>query len=153
MTEVQRFHEGCFLRIELKPDNILVGAGFEADKLFLIDVKLAARDQDPTTQEHIQYAVIIVFAGNPIFASNVEILDKKCSRRDDITSHCLHACLLSARLIALDDHLKNLNKSSKAMGQPCQDLQACVHSRGVVQQTAHSHDEPDGTCYVPAMPR
>jgi len=42
LTEVERFHEHCPVHTEVKPDNVLVESGSEANKLFLIDLGLAA---------------------------------------------------------------------------------------------------------------
>ena len=83
---MEEFHETCFVHRELKPDNIVVGIGPEADKLFLIDLELAGRYCTPDTHEHIPYRTNISFVGNPIFASNNKLLATKVSRRDDLYS-------------------------------------------------------------------
>ena len=71
---------------EIKPDNIVVGKGQEADELFLIDLELAAKYRNSQTHEHISYSTNVSFAGNPIFASNNKLLGKTVSRRDDLYS-------------------------------------------------------------------
>ena len=83
---MEEFHETCFLHRELKPDNIVVGIGPEADKLFLIDLELAAKYCNPHTHEHIPYSDNVSFIGNPIFASKNKLLGIKVSRRDDLYS-------------------------------------------------------------------
>ena len=89
LTEVERFHDCCFVHTELKPDNILTGLGSEAGKLFLVDLELVRRYCDPNTLEHVQYGENCSSGGNPIFASNHKLQCEKLSRRDDLASIAL----------------------------------------------------------------
>ena len=83
---MESFHNTGFIHREIKPDNIVVGIGPEADKIFLIDLELAAKYRDCQTHKHMSYSTNVSFVGNPIFASNNKILGKKVSRRDDLYS-------------------------------------------------------------------
>ena len=83
---VESFHETGFLHRELKPDNIIIGNGAEADQLFLLDLELVAKYRSPQTQEHIPFRSNVSWIGNPTFASNNKILGMKSSRRDDLYS-------------------------------------------------------------------
>ena len=83
---VESFHETCFLHRELKPDNIVIGNGAEADRIFLIDLELAAKYRNPQTHEHTPFTMYVNFVGNPVFASNNKIQGTKSGRRDDLYS-------------------------------------------------------------------
>ena len=86
LTETERFHKCSFVHRELKPDNVLMGLGSEADKLFLIDLALSRKYKDPNTHEHIPYRENVSFVGNPIFTSNNKLTCTALSRRDDLAS-------------------------------------------------------------------
>ncbi|KAA6423390.1 MAG: Col-0 casein kinase I [Trebouxia sp. A1-2] len=86
LTETERFHECCFVHGELKPDNVLMGLGSEADKLFLIDLALSRKYKNPNTHEHVPYRENVSVVGNPIFASNDKLTGTQLSRRDDLAS-------------------------------------------------------------------
>ena len=86
---MEEFHETCFVHRELKPDNLVVGIGPEADTLFLIDLELAAKYHNPHTHEHIPFSQYVRFVGNPTFASKNKLLGHKVSRRDDLYSIAL----------------------------------------------------------------
>ena len=86
LTETERFHKCCFAHRELKPDNVLVGLGSEAYKLFLIDLALSRTYKNPNTHEHVPYRECVSFVGNPKFASNNKPTGVALSRRDDLAS-------------------------------------------------------------------
>ena len=86
VTFGQDFHDTGIMHREIQPDNIVTGVHAEADKLFLIDSELAAKCRNSQTHERILYLANVSSAGNPIFASNDQLLGKTVSRRDDLYS-------------------------------------------------------------------
>lgn len=100
-----------------------MGIGPEADKLFLIDLELAAKYCDPHTHEHIPFSTYVSFVGNPIYASKNKILGNKVSRRDDLYSiglvYFLRGALPWSSLTGRPGRRGSLFEAVKALKMKC----------------------------------
>ena len=66
---VQTFHENNFLHRDIKPDNMVMGRGAEANQVHIIDFGLAKKYRDTRTHEHIPYREGKSFIGTARYAS------------------------------------------------------------------------------------
>ena len=83
MDRFKYMHSKNFLHRDVKPDNFLMGLGNKSDTLYVVDMGLAKRYYDPTTQKHLEYRNDKSLTGTARYASVHAHLGEELSRRDD----------------------------------------------------------------------
>eukprot|EP00252_Welwitschia_mirabilis_P007014 TRINITY_DN1800_c0_g3_i3.p1 TRINITY_DN1800_c0_g3~~TRINITY_DN1800_c0_g3_i3.p1 ORF type:complete len:760 (+),score=131.65 TRINITY_DN1800_c0_g3_i3:403-2682(+) len=86
---LEKLHSKGYVHGDVKPENFLLGQPGTPDekKLFLIDLGLATRWKDTTTDQHVDYDQRPdVFRGTVRYASVHAHLGRTASRRDDLES-------------------------------------------------------------------
>jgi serine/threonine protein kinase len=83
---LQFIHSRNFIHCDLKPSNLVLGAGKHADVVHLIDFGLSKEFRDPNTHKHIPFKKDVGFTGTPTFASINSHLGSELGRRDDLES-------------------------------------------------------------------
>ncbi|XP_056166945.1 casein kinase 1-like protein HD16 [Syzygium oleosum] len=89
ISVLEKLHSRGYIHGDIKPDNFLLGPPGtpEEKKLFLTDLGLATRWQDPSTSSHIKYnQTPDDFRGTIPFASVHTQLGRASSRRNDLES-------------------------------------------------------------------
>lgn len=86
LTRIQYMHERNFIHRDLKPDNLLMGAGHKHRTLYLIDFGLAKQYRHDQTLKHIKYREDRSFIGTARYASLNAHTNVELSRRDDLES-------------------------------------------------------------------
>lgn len=84
LTRLEYLHTKSFLHRDIKPDNLLMGMGKKAHKLFMIDFGLAKKYSK--NGEHINFKDKKELLGTAKFASVSTHLGYEQSRRDDLES-------------------------------------------------------------------
>lgn len=84
LSRLEYLHSKSFLHRDIKPDNLLMGMGKKAHKLFLIDFGLAKKYSK--NGEHINFKEKKELLGTAKFASVSTHLGYEQSRRDDLES-------------------------------------------------------------------
>ncbi|KAN0103922.1 Protein kinase-like domain containing protein [Russula decolorans] len=83
---LQHIHSRNFIHCDLKPCNIVMGVGEQANLVHLIDFGLSKEFRDPKTHVHIPYKKDLGLAGTAVFASINSHLGLELGRRDDLES-------------------------------------------------------------------
>eukprot|EP00826_Nyctotherus_ovalis_P065653 TRINITY_DN9654_c0_g2_i4.p1 TRINITY_DN9654_c0_g2~~TRINITY_DN9654_c0_g2_i4.p1 ORF type:complete len:301 (+),score=73.87 TRINITY_DN9654_c0_g2_i4:426-1328(+) len=86
LQRIEYMHSKNFLHRDIKPDNFLIGAGHKQHLIYIIDLGLAKRFQDPKTGDHIPYKDGKNLTGTARYASLNTHLGIEQSRRDDMES-------------------------------------------------------------------
>lgn len=86
ICRLQDIHTRDLIHRDLKPRNILIGAGNNAHIIYLVDFGLSKQYRDPNTHIHITPGHTTSFIGTPAFASINSHLRLELGRRDDLES-------------------------------------------------------------------
>ncbi|XP_024382400.1 uncharacterized protein [Physcomitrium patens] len=83
---LQYIHSKGFLHRDVKPENLLMGLGRQANQVHIIDFGLAKKWSDPKTKEHIPCRSEKDLVGTARYASIGNHLGLEQSRKDDLES-------------------------------------------------------------------
>ena len=83
MDRFKYMHSKHFLHRDVKPDNFLMGLGSKSDILYAVDMGLAKKYYDETTNKHLEYRNDKSLTGTARYASVHSHLGEELSRRDD----------------------------------------------------------------------
>ncbi len=86
LDRVEHQHANHFLHRDIKPDNFLMGRAEHKHTVFIIDMGLSKRFENPETLEHIAYRDNKKFTGTPRYASTSTHKGIEQARRDDLES-------------------------------------------------------------------
>ncbi|VDN21699.1 unnamed protein product [Gongylonema pulchrum] len=86
ISRIEFMHAKYFIHRDIKPDNFLMGAGRQCNRVFLIDFGLAKRYMNPTFNKHISYRENKNLTGTARYASLNAHNGIEQSRRDDLES-------------------------------------------------------------------
>src|ERR1700710_2195815 len=86
ICRLQHIHTRNFIHRDLKPRNVLVGAGNNAHIIYLVDFNLSKQYRNLNTHVHIMPGHTTSFIGTPAFASINGHLGLELGRRDDLES-------------------------------------------------------------------
>ena len=84
LAGLETMHEKGYLHRDVKPDNVCIGTGEEADRLYLIDFGLSRKFV--VEGVHVPCTTDNPFQGNFYWASNNVLRGHTSSRRDDLES-------------------------------------------------------------------
>ncbi|KAG2038232.1 kinase-like protein [Suillus americanus] len=79
-------HSKHFIHRDLKPDNILIGTGKDAHKIYLVDFGISKQYRYPCTHLHIAFEQTTSLTGTLAFTSINSHAGMELGRRDDIGS-------------------------------------------------------------------
>ena len=83
---LQYIHSRNYIHRDLKPSNIVMGAGNQANLVYLIDFGLSKEYRNPRTWAHILFDSGVGFTGTTTFASINSHMGMELGRRDDLES-------------------------------------------------------------------
>ncbi|KAG1828285.1 CK1/CK1/CK1-D protein kinase [Suillus variegatus] len=86
VCRLQYIHSKHFIHRDLKPDNILIGTGKDAHKIYLVDFGISKQYRYPRTHLHIAFEQTTSLTGTPAFTSINSHAGMELGRRDDIES-------------------------------------------------------------------
>jgi len=86
IARVEFVHSKNFIHRDIKPDNLLMGAGRHCNKVFLIDYGLGKKYRDSRNRDHIPYRDDKNLTGTARYSSINAHLGIEQSRRDDMES-------------------------------------------------------------------
>jgi len=86
ISRIEFVHSKGFIHRDIKPDNLLMGSGRHANKVFLIDYGLGKKYRDSRNREHIPYRDDKNLTGTARYSSINAHLGIEQSRRDDMES-------------------------------------------------------------------
>eukprot|EP00475_Leptophrys_vorax_P045156 TRINITY_DN9296_c0_g1_i1.p1 TRINITY_DN9296_c0_g1~~TRINITY_DN9296_c0_g1_i1.p1 ORF type:complete len:268 (+),score=47.81 TRINITY_DN9296_c0_g1_i1:190-993(+) len=87
IDRVEFLHGNRYIHRDIKPSNFLIGANQrDSHVIYMIDLGLSKRFQDPKTQLHIPYRTGKKLTGTPRYASVHTHNGEEQSRRDDLLS-------------------------------------------------------------------
>lgn len=107
---VEFLHKKNFIHRDIKPDNFVMGRGFDSNKIYIIDFGLAKKYRNTSTHAHIPYCEGKSLTGTARYASVNSLRGCEQSRRDDMESlGYVWVYLLKGRLpwMGLDTRDKN----------------------------------------------
>ncbi|KAH9012867.1 kinase-like protein [Lactarius pseudohatsudake] len=86
VCHLKYIHSRNFIHCDLKPSNIVIGLGTQANMVYLIDFGLSKEYRDPYTNKHIPPDTNLGLTGTATFASINSHLGLELERRDDMES-------------------------------------------------------------------
>eukprot|EP00808_Paulinella_micropora_P006352 g30958.t1 len=86
LRRIEFQHSSQYLHRDIKPDNFLMGLRQNSHIVFMIDMGLSKRFEDPETQRHIPYRENRKLIGTPRYTSINTHLGVEQTRRDDLES-------------------------------------------------------------------
>eukprot|EP00457_Paulinella_chromatophora_P007497 gb/GEZN01007520.1/.p1 GENE.gb/GEZN01007520.1/~~gb/GEZN01007520.1/.p1 ORF type:complete len:455 (+),score=54.07 gb/GEZN01007520.1/:94-1458(+) len=86
LRRIEFQHTNQYLHRDIKPDNFLMGLRQNSHIVFMIDMGLSKRFEDPETQRHIPYRENRKLIGTPRYTSINTHLGVEQTRRDDLES-------------------------------------------------------------------
>lgn len=83
---LQHIHSRGYVHCDIKPQNILMGLGDQAQTVFVIDFGIARQFRSSSTGAHVPFRQAHTLTGTPAFTSINSHLGAELGRRDDLES-------------------------------------------------------------------
>ena len=142
-------HSQNFIHHDLKPSNIIMGAGKHADIVYIINYSLSKEFRHPDTYLHIPYNKAQSFVGTATFASIHSHLGFELGRCDDLESlayiliYFLHGLLPWQGLEFEICNLVLESKRTTSAHSLCQGLPMQLHTFLEYSCSLTFNDKPD----------
>ena len=146
---LQFIHSHNFVHQDIKPSNIVMGIGNDANVAYIIDFGLSKEFQDPHTHLHIPFDNTRDLTRTPTFAFINSHLGLKLRRWDDLESltyvlvYFLHGCLLWQGLDFKGHDLVVKSKQQNSTRKLCKGLPEVFHTFLNYSRSLSFDDKPD----------